>query len=593
MRWPWSLFGLLLLNWAPLLAAEPANISSVDPLKQPPPVLDRALALETSPVEPEAKIVPSLRERLATAARNEPVRVIVTLFEPRSEPRSGPPEEAERLLARRLAALEHRFARSARAVGFAPERGLSHLPVVIGWVSAADVGRLAALPEVRAIEAVVELRAARVEGGRLVRSLLLRAPAGGVGAGAGVGVAVLDTGVDAEHPELLGAVEVEADFTGTTGSGAVDDNGHGTAVAGIVAGRSGGMAPEATIWAIKVLDAAGEGDSAQTLAALDALYAARNDFGGLRLLNLSFVSSAYATDDSCDLRPFPPGDHFPAESMALSKLREAGVTTFAASGNGGLPAVSFPACLSSAIAVGAVYDADLGPTSFPGLCADAATRADQVPCFSNTGAALDLLAPSLCASTPAPGGGLDECFSGTSAAAPYAAGVAAQLLGLLPETTPAELHAAMAGTGRPVEDAHGLTRNRVDALAAYQRLAGGDGGGDPPPPPGPWLRADGLPGFEAQVVIGEVTPGTHEPDCIAETLCASGALAGRPEVFLKVIGPRPNGYLWAQISRFTPSRVEVWLRRIATGETNHYLLDAVPAASEDVSGLQDRQAFPP
>jgi hypothetical protein len=38
--------------------------------------------------------------------------------------------------------------------------------------------------------------------------------------------------------------------------------------------------------------------------------------------------------------------------------------------------------------------------------------------------------------------------------------------------------------------------------------------------------------------------------------------------------------------------VEVWLRRIATGQTNHYLLDAVPAASDDVSGLQDRGAFP-
>ncbi|HLE83992.1 MAG TPA: S8 family serine peptidase, partial [Thermoanaerobaculia bacterium] len=373
MRRPWSLFGLLLLGGGPLLAAEPAKISSVDPLEQPPPVLDRGLVLETSPVEPEDKIVPSLRERLATAAKNEPVRVIVTLVEPRSDARSGPPEEADRLLARRIAALAHRFARSARAVGFAPERGLSHLPIVIGRVAAADVGRLAALPEVRAIEEVVQLRAARVEGGRLVRAPDLRERTGA--GGAGVGVAVLDTGIDAEHPELTGLVGVEADFTGTTGSGAVDDNGHGTAVAGIVAGRGGGMAPEATLWAIKVLDAEGEGDSAQTLAALDALYANRNDFGGLHVLNLSLVTSAFGSYETCD-PPFPPGQHFPAEALALSKLLAAGVTTFAASGNNGRNAVSFPACLSSAIAVGAVYDADLGATSFPGLCADPATRAD-------------------------------------------------------------------------------------------------------------------------------------------------------------------------------------------------------------------------
>ena len=588
---PWSLLALLLLDAGRAVAGEPVKISSVDPLAQPAP-LEVELVLRTSPVAPEHKVVPALRERLASAARDEPVRVIVILLEPRPEVGSATPEEADRLLARRIAALEHRFVRAAAAAGFEPERGLSRLPVVIGSVAAAGVARLAELPEVRAIEPVIELRAARLEGGRLVRSPLLRpAPGGG---GAGVGVAVLDTGVDAEHPELRGAVAVEADFTGTTGSGAVDDNGHGTAVAGILAGRSGGMAPEATIWALKVLDAAGEGDSAQTLAALDALYATRNDFGGLRLLNLSFISSAYATDDSCDLRPFPPGDHFPAESMALAKLREAGVTTFAASGNGGLAAVSFPACLSSVLAVGAVYDADLGPVSFPGLCADGSTRADQVPCFSNSGAALDLLAPSLCARTPAPGGGHDDCFSGTSAAAPYAAGVAAQLLGLLPETTPAELHAALAGTGRPVEDARGVTRNRIDALAAYQSLAGGgDGGGEPPPPPGPWLRSSELPGFEAQVVINEVTRGALEPDCVAQTLCASGALPGRPELFLKVIGPRPNGYLWVQVSRFTPSRVEIWLRRIATGETRHYVLEAVPPGTEDVSGLQDREAFLP
>jgi hypothetical protein len=118
----------LLLAPSLVLAGEPAKLHSVDPLEQPPPVLDRGLVLETSPVEPEAKIVPSLRERLATAARNEPVRVIVTLFELRLDPRFGPPEEADRLLARRIAALEHRFARSARAVGFAPERGCARAP---------------------------------------------------------------------------------------------------------------------------------------------------------------------------------------------------------------------------------------------------------------------------------------------------------------------------------------------------------------------------------------------------------------------------------------------------------------------------------
>lgn len=118
-------------------------------------------------------------------------------------------------------------------------------------------------------------------------------------------------------------------------------------------------------------------------------------------------------------------------------------------------------------------------------------------------------------------------------------------------------------------------------------------GGDPAPPPGPWLSSLALAGFEAKVRLNGTIPGSTEADCIAETLCVSGALPGRPEVFLKVIGPRPNGYLWAQVSRFTPSRVEVWLRQVSNGQVNFYELPAIARASDDLSGLQDREAFGP
>lgn len=115
----------------------------------------------------------------------------------------------------------------------------------------------------------------------------------------------------------------------------------------------------------------------------------------------------------------------------------------------------------------------------------------------------------------------------------------------------------------------------------------------PGPPAGPWLSTGALPGFEAKVLINGVTSGRKETDCTIETLCVSGALAGRPEVFVKVIGPRPNGFLWAQISRFTPSKVEVWLRQASTGKINYYVLAPVPQEAEDVSGFQDREAFQP
>lgn len=115
--------------------------------------------------------------------------------------------------------------------------------------------------------------------------------------------------------------------------------------------------------------------------------------------------------------------------------------------------------------------------------------------------------------------------------------------------------------------------------------------------PSEWHTTPEIPGFEFQVVISPpgIPPvdGTPESRCIVETFCASGALPGRPEVFVKLIGPRPNGYLWVQISRFTPSVVEVWVRQTATETTRYYRLDAVGALADDVPGHQDRQAFMP
>lgn len=119
--------------------------------------------------------------------------------------------------------------------------------------------------------------------------------------------------------------------------------------------------------------------------------------------------------------------------------------------------------------------------------------------------------------------------------------------------------------------------------------------GIPEPPYASWITSPRLPGFSAQARI--TTPngtiqGQGENDCVAETICVRGALAGRPEVFAKVIGPRPNGYLWAQVIRFTPSQVELWLRQDATGEVNYYRLDAVVTQGE-LSGLDHRTAFLP
>lgn len=114
-------------------------------------------------------------------------------------------------------------------------------------------------------------------------------------------------------------------------------------------------------------------------------------------------------------------------------------------------------------------------------------------------------------------------------------------------------------------------------------------------PPGVLVTPE-LPGFEFEVDIlppdAEPIVATRAPDCIPETLCVAGALPDRPEAFVKIIGPRPNGFLWVQISRFTPSGLRIQVRQVATDTTNVYELPPV-GPGEELPGLQDRDAFLP
>lgn len=111
-----------------------------------------------------------------------------------------------------------------------------------------------------------------------------------------------------------------------------------------------------------------------------------------------------------------------------------------------------------------------------------------------------------------------------------------------------------------------------------------------------YLTTSAIPNFRFRVRIFNTstpTAGAKESDCIPETLCVSGAVPGRSEVFLRIIGPRPNGYLWPTIVRFTPSRVEVDVQQISTGITKTYVLPAIPPDSDELTGLQDRTGFLP
>lgn len=106
-----------------------------------------------------------------------------------------------------------------------------------------------------------------------------------------------------------------------------------------------------------------------------------------------------------------------------------------------------------------------------------------------------------------------------------------------------------------------------------------------------------FPDFRFRVVIEppntEPFPATRLEDCQEDTVCLAGALPDRPELYIRILGPRPNGYLWPTLVRFTPSKVSVEIEQISTGERQTYVLDAVGPGDDTLAGLQDRTGFLP
>lgn len=278
--------------------------------------------------------------------------------------------------------------------------------------------------------------------------------------GQGVTVAILDTGIETTHPDLAGSIVAEECFCATSrccpdGSGrqsgpgsAASSTVHGTHVAGIVVSKGivapVGVAPGANVVAIKVLADNNSGYLADWLAALDWIAANRPD---VQAVNMS-LASYDAYPGQCDQGANPNG-YAMLFQQAIAPLRARGTLTFAASGNGGLrDQMTMPACVSAAVAVGAV------------------TKQDTLSSFTNRNATLALLAPGQGIVSTGPGWSI-SFDSGTSMAAPHATGTAALLLAVDPTLQADVLEGVLTSTGTPIIDAaSGLTFPRVNALAA-------------------------------------------------------------------------------------------------------------------------------
>ncbi len=311
--------------------------------------------------------------------------------------------------------------------------------------------------------------------------------------GRDVTVAILDTGVRKTHEFFdSGKVVSEACYStndssyGSTtvcpngrssqiGSGAgvnctatIDDCSHGTHVAGIAAGADGfpgdGVAPDASIIAIQIFSKFDNnsvcGDSnpcvrswnSDQIAGLERVYALRDTYT-IAAVNMSLGNGEYR--NYCD----KVNSWTAARKAVIDNLRAAGIVTVIPSGNDGYDgAINAPACISSAIAVGATLD-----------------WSDTVSSYSNHSSIVDIMAPgSSITSSVAYSNTMYQTYDGTSMAAPHVTGAFALLKERYPDWTVDQMETWLEIHGKPVTRA-GVTKPRID-LSGIESLpsTGGD-----------------------------------------------------------------------------------------------------------------------
>jgi subtilisin family serine protease len=246
----------------------------------------------------------------------------------------------------------------------------------------------------------------------------------------GVLVAVVDTGVAGSLPDLAGRLRGNVNLV--KGATAADTNGHGTAVAGVIAARmnnklgGAGVCPACTILSVKVMGSEGSGDLATSAAGI--VRAAQLH---AKVINVSLGG------------PAPLDALKAAVDFAASK----GALVVAAAGNSGKGVPYYPA-------------------NYPGVLSVAGTTsADRLYGWSEHGTWIAVAAPG-CNVAPLVHGGYGM-FCGTSSATPLVAGLAGLMFASRTGASPAQVIAAIAGSGRPVANvAHG----RIDAGKALTSI---------------------------------------------------------------------------------------------------------------------------
>lgn len=235
-------------------------------------------------------------------------------------------------------------------------------------------------------------------------------------AGKGVNIFVVDTGIDPNHQEVKGRVTDGGSFCEGCEKG-TDPNGHGTHVSGTAAGKSVGIAPQAKLIAIQVLDADGAGSNDGVIAGLKSVLDQHTKGKNKN----SIVSMSLG------------GGFSQAVNDAVKSLTDADVHVVVAAGNEAADACkSSPSSELTAITVGA--------TDSTGKVA----KKDSIAVFSNTGKCVDIFAPGVNILSAKAGTAKDLIsFDGTSQATPHVSGTVALIISQDGNKSPAEMAKAI------------------------------------------------------------------------------------------------------------------------------------------------------
>ena len=326
----------------------------------------------------------------------------------------------------------------------------------------AALARIAALAQVRDVYLDVPGRASMRES--LPAAGVDRAHELGVD-GSGTIVAVLDSGIEPEHPALESArlVEFERRFLdqgNDIGDDARDGHGHGTHVAGVIGSRGSteiglpaGVAPGARLIALKVLDDSARGWLSDWCRGMDEVLRRHLEVEGVTIdvVNMSLVLES-VFEEICD-------DARPSFAIACRIAAENGIALFASSGNGGAAdAITLPACYSSVTSVGSSRHAGEATVSS----------------FTNRGELLDILAPGEeITSAGLAVQGHVSTRSGTSHACPHVAGVASLMREADGAMSASDLRAIVIATGERVADpTSGRSYPLLDARRAVELALG-------------------------------------------------------------------------------------------------------------------------